>query len=112
MPICGKDSNFKGKKNRSGRYSVADEALKNRVKHKAWLKTEEEMDKNIAGQIVLKDMTVKADIMSGGQRIANVDLFDYVQYLENKNNHGNKEDSKPDQADKNNPGGDIGVEDL
>ena len=61
MPICGKDSNFKGKKERSGRYSVADEALKNRVKHKAWTKTEAEMDKNGAIQIVLKDMTVKME---------------------------------------------------
>ena len=57
-----------GKKGRSGRYSVADEALKNRVKHRAWLMKEAKMNDQEAIQIVTKDMTVKNEF-SGDLKI-------------------------------------------
>ena len=107
----GVPANFKGKKGRSGRYSVADEALKNRVKHKAWSKTEAEMDKNGAIQIVLKDMTVKADIMSGGKRIGGIDLEEFIKYA-NKTNQSVPENKVDDEKGENLPGGDVGLEDL
>ena len=106
MPAGVAPPGFHGKKGKSGRYSAADEALKNRVKHKAWIKTEKEMDKNIAGQIVLKDMTVKTDVMSGGKRIGGIDLFEYVEWLENKDNKGNEENKEIEQEDKDNTGRD------
>ena len=64
----GVPANFKGKKGRSGRYSVADEALKNRVKHRAWLMKEAKMNDQEAIQIVTKDMTVKNEF-SGDLKI-------------------------------------------
>jgi len=110
MPAGVKPPQCVGKKGRSGRKSCADEALKNRVKHKAWSKTEVEMDKNIAAQIVLKDMTVKSDIMSGGKRIANIDLFDYVKWLEN--NNSDQQDKGDGEEGEDLPGGDISEQNL
>lgn len=61
MARPGGNPDLKGNKN-SGRYSVADEALKNRVKHKAWKMKEDKMNDNEAIQIVTKDMTVKTEL--------------------------------------------------
>ena len=61
MPRPGGNPNLKGNKN-SGRYSLADEALKNRVKHKAWTMKELKMSDGDATQIVLRDMVDKKDV--------------------------------------------------
>ena len=68
MPAGVKPPQCVGKKGRSGRYSTADEALKNRVKHKAWLMKEAKMNDNEAIQIVVKDMTIKNEL-SGSLKI-------------------------------------------
>ena len=58
-----------GKKGRSGRKSYRDEKLRTRVIEKAWLKKDDRMSDQDATQIVLKDMTQKTDVMSGGKPI-------------------------------------------
>ena len=95
-----------------GRYSVADEALKNRVKHKAWKMKEDNMNDNEAIQIVTKDMTVKADIMSGGKRIGGVDLEEVIKYVEHKTDESLRQNKEVGKEDKDNTGGDISEQDL
>jgi hypothetical protein len=112
MPTGIAPKGFYGKKGRSGRLSAADERLKNRVKHRAWLMKEAKMDDKEAIQIVLKDMTVKTDIMSGGKRIGGVDLFNYLQWRDDQNNNSNQENKGIDQENTDNTGRDISEQDL
>tara|TARA_R100000750_G_scaffold40975_2_gene26556 strand:+ start:412 stop:687 length:276 start_codon:yes stop_codon:yes gene_type:complete len=73
MPKGVKPSpNFHGKKGRSGRKSKADEALKNDVIYKAWLKKQKRMNDSEATQIVLKDMVEKQDMNVKGDVYLNV----------------------------------------
>jgi len=55
----GKDSNFKGKKGKSGRKCFRDEQLRIEVIEDAWKKKKKRMNDNEATQIVLKDMGEK-----------------------------------------------------
>ena len=66
MPV---PPNFHGKKGRSGRKCVRDEQLRIRVIEKAWKKKEKIMSNQDATQIVVKDMTEKKDVTSGGKPI-------------------------------------------
>lgn len=58
-----------GKKGRSGRKSLRDEALRVRVIEKAWKIKDESLNDQEAIQIVLKDMTDRKDITSLGEKI-------------------------------------------
>jgi len=74
MPIkYGKDSNFKGKKNRSGRKNFPIEQARIRVIKKSWNildnHLKENKNVNVALPIALKDMTEKKDVTSGGKPI-------------------------------------------
>ena len=95
-----------GKKGRSGRLSVADEALKNRVKHKAWLLEEAEMDKQHALQIVLRDMTVKVNSDSN-IKIAGLDLEEIIKYA-NSVNKGLPQNKVTEQEIEDLSGGNVG----
>lgn len=70
MPIkYGKNSNFKGKKGRSGRWIKYNEETKHQAIKKAWEITLNEMDRSSALPIALKDMTEKTDVTSDGKEL-------------------------------------------
>ena len=63
MPLkYGKDSNFKGKKGRSGRYTKYNEETKNKVIKDSWTMTGQNLNPERALPIVLKDMVDKKEI--------------------------------------------------
>lgn len=78
-----------GKKGRSGRKSLRDEALRLRVIEKAWKMKEECLKDAEAIQIVLKDMTDKKDLTSAGEKV----FFMPIEILDKKDviNKGNNE---------------------
>lgn len=47
------------------------------------------------------------DVQTGGEKIANIDLFNYVEWLQNKNNNWNGEDNKDEQTDQGSARGNI-----
>jgi hypothetical protein len=94
-----------GKKGRSGRKSKRDEELRTRVLEKAWIKKDKKMTDQDATQIVLKDMTVKSDIMSGGKKISGFDIFDYVKWIEDKNNNRDGQNTENVQESEDSAGG-------
>jgi hypothetical protein len=69
MPAGVAPPGFHGKKGRSGRKCHRDEQLRIEVIEKAWLRKQKRMTDGDATQIVVKDMTERKDVTTGGKPI-------------------------------------------
>lgn len=119
----GKDSNFKGKKDRSGRKTLAEEFAEATTLKKLEIELSRVQvamaDKKLTEEdykvlVAAADTFIKNILLLGGKPTAfiKLDLFKYAEWLESQTNNSNEEDKENDQENTDLSGRDISEQNI